>query len=67
MMPYVWSKIGDDAFPFPDYSNVITEMDMRVENIKRVGVKLNKITNNPIDKKIFLICPVRNATQEQRN
>lgn len=67
MMPYVWSKIGDDAFPFPDYSNVITEMDMRVENIKRVGVKLNKITNNPIDKKIFLICPVMNATQEQRN
>ena len=41
-------------------------MDKRVENIKRVGVKLEKIINNPIDNKIFLICPVRNATPEQR-
>ena len=66
MMPYVWSKIGDNSFPEPDYSNVITEMDKRVENIKRIGVKVNKIFDNPIDNKIFLICPVRNATEEQR-
>lgn len=66
MMPYVWSKISDNNFPSNDYSNVITEMDNRIENIKRLGVKVNKIINNPIENKIFLICPVRNATPEQR-
>ena len=66
MMPYVWSKIGNEKFPLLDYSNVITEMDKRIENIKRIGVKLNIIDNNPIENKIFLICPVRNATKEQR-
>lgn len=66
MMPYVWSKIGDKSFPLLDYSDVKTEMDKRVENIKRIGVKINKIINNPIENKIFLICPVRNATFEQR-
>ncbi|MBR6690522.1 MAG: hypothetical protein IKL65_04250 [Bacilli bacterium] len=63
MMPYVWSKIGDYEF---DNSKVITEMDKRIENIKRLGVKIEKINNNPIDNKIFLICPVRNATDSQR-
>ena len=66
MMPYVWSKIGDSSFPTLDYSNVKTEMDNRVENIKRIGVRLNRIVDNPIENKIFLICPVRNATDEQR-
>ncbi|MBO4570147.1 MAG: hypothetical protein J5689_02915 [Clostridia bacterium] len=66
MMPYVWSKIGDKNFPAFDYSNVITEMDKRIENIKRIGVKLSKIIDNPTQNKIFLICPVRNATQEQK-
>ncbi len=66
MMPYVWSKIGDNSFPAPDYSNVRTEMDRRVENVKRMGCKVGKIENNPTDSKIFLICPVRNATEEQR-
>lgn len=66
MMPYVWSKLGDETFPKPDYSNVVSEMDKRIENIKRIGAKLNKIIDNPIDKKIFLICPVRNATEKQR-
>ncbi|MBE6138912.1 MAG: hypothetical protein E7174_00180 [Firmicutes bacterium] len=63
MMPYVWSKIGDNNF---NYSNVGTEMDKRIENIKRLGVKVEKINNNPIDNKIFLICPVRNATGNQK-
>ena len=47
MMPYVWSKIGDNNFPNKQYSNVITEMDSRIENVKRLGVKVNKINNNP--------------------
>lgn len=66
MMPYVWSKIGDKSFPNEDYSNVLTEMDQRIENIKRIGVSINTIENKPLDNKIFLICPVRNATEEQR-
>ena len=66
MVPYVWSKIGDESFPAKDYSNVKTEMDQRIENIKRLGVHIERIKNHPIPKKIFLICPVRNATQEQR-
>ncbi len=66
MMPYVWSKLGDDNFPNYDYSNVVSEMDNRVENIKRLGVRVSKIENDPVDNKLFLICPVRNATVEQR-
>lgn len=66
MMSYVWSKICDNNFPLSDYSNVKNEMDKRVENIKRMGVRLNRIDDNPIENKIFLICPVRNATDEQR-
>ncbi len=66
IMPYVWSKIGDNSFPNKDYSNVRTEMDERIENIKRLGVGLSEIKNQPTSKKIFLICPVRNATPEQR-
>lgn len=66
MMPYVWSKIGDKSFPNKDYSNLRTEMDERIENIKRLGVGLSEIKNHPTSKKIFLICPVRNATPEQR-
>lgn len=63
MMPYVWSKIGDNEF---NYSNIVTEMDKRIENIKRIGAKIEKIENNPIENKIFLICPVRNATKNQK-
>lgn len=66
MMPYVWSKLGDNNFPNEDCSNVITEMDKRIENIKRLNVNIEKINNNPIENKIFLICPVRNASNEQR-
>ena len=66
LMPYVWSKIGDNDFPLPDYSDIKNEMDQRIENIKRIGVRINKIIDNPIENKIFLICPVRNATYEQR-
>ncbi len=66
IMPYVWSKIGDSNFPSADYSNVKTEMDKRIENIKRVGVKLDRIDSNPVENKIFLICPVRNATADQK-
>ena len=66
LMPYVWSLLGRDSFPNKKYSNVKTEMKQRVENIKRLGVSIKEFQNNPKKKKIFLICPVRNATDEQR-
>ena len=66
IMSYVWSRIGDKEFPSPDFSNVRIGMDKLVENVKRLGLKVEKIDNEPIDKKIFLICPVRNATPEQK-
>ncbi len=66
MMAYVWSRMGNDDFPSYDYSNVKTEMDKRIAGFKQMGFGLHKITNNPVDNRIFLICPVRNATPEQR-
>ena len=66
LMSYVWSKLGDNNFPDKTYSNVKLEVDNRIENIKRLGIKVEKIINNEVDKKIFLICPVRNANENQR-
>ena len=66
IMAYVWSKLGDSNFPNFDYSNVVSELDMRIENVKRLGVGVKNIVDKPVLNKIFLICPVRNATAEQR-
>ena len=65
-MAYVWSKLCDNNFPSKDYSNVKTDLDKLIENAKRAGLRARKIDNNPMDKKLFLICPVRNATDEQK-
>ena len=61
MMPYVWSKLGSDL-PFP----IKREMDERIVKAKEDGLSVKRIVNRPIANKIFLICPVRNATEEQR-
>ena len=66
IMAYVWSKLGDSNFPNFDYSNVVSELDIKIENVKRLGVGVKNIVDRPILNKIFLICPVRNATDEQR-
>ena len=66
MMPYVWSKIGNNSFPLPDYSDVRNEMDERIENVKRLGERVINVIDNPTENKIFLICPVRKATEEQK-
>ena len=66
MMSYVWEKLSDDNFPSPDYSNVNTDIEKRIENTKRLGVRNHRIEDKPTNNKIFLICPVRNATPEQR-
>lgn len=66
MMAYVWSKMCDDSFPSPDYPDVTKEIDKRVVEVKNKGIKFEKIVNNPTKNKIFLICPVRRANEEQR-
>ena len=66
MMAYVWSKMCDDKFPSPNYSNVTKEIDKKIVEAKNNGIKFDRIINNPIKNKIFLICPVRRATEEQR-
>lgn len=66
IMSYVWELLGNYGFPNPDFSNVNTDLEIIVENIKRIGLKVNPILNNPIENKIFLICPVRNANEEIR-
>ena len=67
LMTYVWSKIGDVRFPAKDNSNIKTELDKRIAIAKQRGTKIYPIENNPIDNKIFLICPVRNASKKQKN
>ena len=66
LMSYVWSKLSDNNFPNSTYSNITNEIDNKIENIKRLGVKVEKIINKVEDNKIFLICPVRNANDNQR-
>lgn len=64
VMTYVWEKLFDDEFPKKDFSNVITPFDELIENVKRMNLK--PIENEPIENKFFLICPVRNASEEQK-
>lgn len=66
LMCYVWDRLSEDNFPNFDYSNVITDMDNKIENIKRLGIRVSKINNKVIDDKIFLICPVREADNNQK-
>lgn len=66
MMAYVWSKMCDDNFPLPDYSDVTKDIDRKIVEAKNNGIKFGKTVDNPIENKIFLICPVRRANDEQR-
>lgn len=66
IMSYVWELFSDSNFPNLDFSNVNTDLEKLVENIKRLGFKVQPIVNNPADNKLFLICPVRSATEEQK-
>ncbi|HOZ54071.1 MAG TPA: hypothetical protein PKY25_01935 [Bacilli bacterium] len=65
IMSYVWEKLSDDTFPNKDFSNIKNDFNILIENIKRLGIKVEKIENNPISNKVFLICPVRDATATQ--
>lgn len=66
LMCYVWDRLSEDDFPNEDYSNVITDMDNKIENIKRLGIRVSKINKKVINNKIFLICPVREADNNQK-
>ena len=64
-MAYVWEKLDDFNFPNNDFSNVITDLDKRIENVKRLGIQVG--FNYDYDKgKLFLICPVRGASSAQQ-
>ncbi len=64
-MAYVWEKLGDKDFSISINKSDNKELDIFIENVKRLGLKVKAISTNPQDNKIFLICPVRNATKEQ--
>ena len=64
IMSYVWDLLGNENFPNKNFSNVNTKLEKTVENIKRLGFKIKPIINNEVENKIFLICPVRNASNE---
>ena len=66
IMSYVWYLLSNDDFPKKDLSNVKTNLEIIVENFKRVGLTIKTIENIPTENKIFLICPVRNASIEQK-
>ena len=67
IMPYVWSKMGDKSYPPADFDwEHETDLHRLIENVKRAGARLERVESRPIAKKIFLICPVRRATPEQK-
>lgn len=65
IMAYIWEKLGDDNFPLKDYSDVQSELDILITNLKNLGFKINPINNDFLNNKIFLISPVRNITETQ--
>lgn len=66
IMSYVWELLCNKNFPNKHFSNVNTNLEKTVENIKRLGFKIKPIINNVEENKIFLICPVRNADNETK-
>ena len=64
IMTYVWSNIGK-----PGECKIhqkTRRLDMIIDELKKRGVRLPKIINNPIGNKTFVICPVRHAAEEQK-
>lgn len=61
LMAYVWERLGMVNPP------ITCEFDEIIDNFKRLGIKaINYSSCNEQENKIFLISPVRNATEEQR-
>ena len=60
-MAFVWNRLG-----LKNFTNDRFKLGEKIVEARNNGISVEKINNNPIDKKIFLICPVRNATEEQR-
>ncbi len=65
LMSYVWEKLSDYNFPNQDYSNVVSDFDKLIENIKRLDMIVIPIRNILQNNKIFLISPVRDASSKQ--
>ena len=63
MMVYVWSKLFDPEWPD---DKLYTDLQILLENVKRLGLDLSlrKIPNCAQSNKLFLICPVSDASEE---
>lgn len=65
IMTYVWEKLGDSNYPLKDFSDVNTDLDILITNLKNLGFEISPL-NRPIkENKKFLISPVRNVSPEQ--
>ncbi len=64
LMAYVWEKLCDNKF---NHSSVNNNFDSIIENIKRAGVSFGIKSSEAVPNKIFMICPVRGASEEELN
>ena len=62
-MTYTWEKFGDPNFGF---NNANSELEKRIADAKRLRIEIKPINNCENQNHIFLICPVRNASERQR-
>ena len=60
-MAFVWNRLGLNTF-----TNDRFDLGKKIVDARESGTRVERINNEPIENKIFLICPVRNATPEQR-
>lgn len=65
IMAYVWEKLGDSNYPLKDYSDVNTDLDILITNLKNLGFEISPLNRPTKDNKKFLISPVRNVSPEQ--
>lgn len=65
IMYSVWDNLYNRNFPNKERTNIVHWFDENLENLKRNKTEFKPIVNNPNDKKIFLICPVKDAEKEQ--
>ena len=64
-MVYVWSKLFDPEWQGVEQGNDLQKL---LVNIKRLGLnlKLRKVPNYALDGKLFLICPVRDSSEQTK-
>ncbi|NLV90133.1 MAG: hypothetical protein GX032_01510 [Tenericutes bacterium] len=61
----IWENVYNTNFPNRKKTNVVHWFDEILLNEKKNKTVFKPILNNEIDKKLFLICPVKDANKEQ--